>query len=428
MNTVFHFYVNLTNPQQLVLKSSRINSVNIPGIGFGKSVAWLNDTTAVILANNVSMDYTDWYASRIEIYDLSDGKQLNDTQGPLSFFPNWQQSMPTTIPGPIVLIAASYAISVTLMNDKGLVYMVNPSPPGHSGVTSVANRRGTNLYFSSSMMCPSGSDRVEGSDIKYIFSPCKLCQTGSYSDGSAQASVGCSGCNTNTYFCSLGAVAQVPMSYLENKRQIVYSTESTSQLTFDDILLSNMFDLNLQAKCLVTTPMFWTLTLIGLTLIFYLVMIILHWTGKCLTFQATVQTVLKHFDLINDGQVSDRLWTTATGHFEESTRAERRAKSLRVDSSSTCFTYISHFLSRFSVGSVVYCRFRLWLWSFLLLFSPRHFWNSIRKRHPQHLSSLVTKNCAIRKSCPVWNHAEHKLPVDQAVFSPWWLNRTWMWH
>ena len=65
MNTVFHLYVDPTNATSFFFKGSRIYSTSIVSIGFGKSVAWLDDTTAVILANNVSIDYTTWQSSQI---------------------------------------------------------------------------------------------------------------------------------------------------------------------------------------------------------------------------------------------------------------------------------------------------------------------------------------------------------------------------
>ena len=310
MNTVFHFSVNITNPQQLILKSSRISSVTVPSIGFGKSVAWLNDVTAVILTNNISLDYTLWGSGRIEIYDLSGGKQLSDTQAPYSFFPNLKQPMPPGFYMPIILMVASYSDSVTFMNTIGQVYSIYPSQTGSFAMTSVANFRGGSMYYASLSICEAGSGRVGGTGGKYIFDTCTRCPEGTYSDGSLQGSVGCSPCNITDSFCSIGAVAQVPGYYLLSRSQTIDSSKLSVSSQFNDILLSNMFDMSFQAKCLATSPMFWTLLLITLSLLFLLIMNILLWTGKCPRFQERVHSILTHFDLINDGEVSVSLRTT----------------------------------------------------------------------------------------------------------------------
>ena len=157
MNTVFQLYVDPANTTFFIFKGSRIYSTTIVSIGFGKSVAWLDDTTAVILANNVSLDYTDWESSKIEIYDLSNGQVLNDTLEPYSSFPTTQQQMYSILTGRILLMTASYAGSIIFMDSNGDVYVILPSPAGYYTATHLGNTFGSNVYFSLSEICPEGS-------------------------------------------------------------------------------------------------------------------------------------------------------------------------------------------------------------------------------------------------------------------------------
>jgi hypothetical protein len=304
MNTVFHLYVNSANPTSFIFKGSRIYSVTIPSIGFGKNVGWLDNTTAVILANNVSLDYTTWYSSQIEIYDLSNGQQLSNTQQPYSSFPTVEQPMYSLLVGPILLMTASYAGSVIFMDSIGQIYIILPSPSGYYTATNVGNTLGTGVYFSSPSLCSEGTTMNKSTGFKYLFDACQACPQGTFRSTPINASAGCIPCDTTQYFCPLGAVAAVPLSYIYTISQAVAFPKSPDLTEFEDILLLNMFNTNFTANCLTITPFFWTLIMIGVALIFLVTMGILRFTGKCENFRTKIETVFKHIDIINYGEVS----------------------------------------------------------------------------------------------------------------------------
>jgi len=304
MNTVFHLYVNLTHSTSFIFKGSRIYSTTIPSVGFGKSVSWLDDTTAVILANNVSLDYTTWYSSKIEIYDLSNGQELSNTQQAYSSFPTPQQSMYSLLTGPILLMTASYAGSVIFMDSIGQVYIILPSPSGYYTVTNVGNTLGTGVYFSSPGLCPEGTITYGSSGAKYLFDSCTPCPEGTVRPNSGNISAGCIPCDATLYFCPLAAVAEVPLSYIGTISQAVAFPRSPDVTEFEDILLLNMFSINFKAHCLTITPFFWTLIMFGITLILLITVGILQFIGKCENFRRELETVFRHFDIINDGEVS----------------------------------------------------------------------------------------------------------------------------
>ena len=172
MNTVFHLYVNPANPTSFIFKGSRIYSTTIASVGFGKSVGWLDDTTAVILANNVSIDYSQWYSSRIEIYDLSGGQQLSDTQDPYSSFPTNTQPIYRGFSTNLLFMAASYAGSIIFADSYGNVYIILPSPFGYYSGTNVGKYLGTYVYASIPLVCPPGTSVQGLGSGKYIFDTC----------------------------------------------------------------------------------------------------------------------------------------------------------------------------------------------------------------------------------------------------------------
>lgn len=304
MNTVFHLYVNSTNSTSFIFKGSRIPSTTIASIGFGKSVAWLDNTTAVILANNVSLDYTTWYSSQIHIYDLANGKQLSDVQLPYSSFPSAQQSMYSLLTGRILLMTATYNGTIIFMDSNGQVYIILPSPLGYYTATNIGNNLGIGVYFSSSSLCPDGTATYGFTGNKYLFDGCKTCPQGTFRSTSANISAGCTPCDTSKYFCPIAAVAEVPLSYTDTISQAVAFPRSPDLTGFEDILLLNMFSTNFKPQCLATSPFFWTLIMISMSLTVLITMTILEYTGKCKHFRTQLQAAFIHFDIIHDGEVS----------------------------------------------------------------------------------------------------------------------------
>jgi hypothetical protein len=304
MNTVFHLYVDPANPASFIFKGSRIYSTTIPSIGFGKNVGWLDNTTAVILANNVSLDYTFWYSSQIEIYDLSNGNELSDTQQPYSSFPTAQQSMYSMLTGRILLMTASYAGSVIFMDSNGQVYIILPSSSGYYTQTNVGNTLGPGIYFSSSALCSDGTFSNGFTGGKYLFDTCQPCPQGTFRSTATNITGGCVPCNTALYFCPFGAVAEVPLSYIDQISQAVAFPQSPDLTGFEDILLLNMFNTNFQTNCLVTTPFFWTLIMLGVAAIILITMAIIRLSGKCENFRTKIESIFRHLDIIKGGQVS----------------------------------------------------------------------------------------------------------------------------
>jgi hypothetical protein len=304
MNTVFHLYVDPTNPTSFIFRGSRIASTTIPSIGFGKNVAWLDNTTAVILANNISLDYSQWYSSSIEIYDLSNGKELSNTQTAYSSFPTAAQSMYSILTGHIILMAASYAGSIIFMDSVGNVYIILPSPTGYYSGTNIGHSLLSTVYFSSPSVCPRGTVNQGSTGGKYLFDTCKVCPEGTYDPDLINSPNVCLPCDTTKYFCPFGAVAEVPLSYMNTRSQTVAFPKSPDVTEFEDILLLNMFNTNFQTNCLIITPFFWVLIMFGIVFVVIIMMGISKISGKFENYRTKIEWIFRHMDLINEGEVS----------------------------------------------------------------------------------------------------------------------------
>lgn len=304
LNTVYHLRVNFSSTTRLTLISARSNSGSVPGVGFGKSVAWLDDDTAVILANNISLHYRYWYSSRIEIYDLSHGNRLHDGLEPYSYFPNAEQPLPPIMVSQLILMVASHDGSISIMDATGTVYLIHPSPYDRYADTTTSQRHIGSIYGSSTVPCPEGSSRSQISARKTIFDRCKPCSEDFYFGIDPTGVRTCIPCRQSEAFCPIGAIAPIPLSYLEKRTQATRYPRSMDVSAFDDILLSSMFSSNFQNNCFIVAPMFWTYAALALASLVLLLMGYLQYTGKCPLLQKTMKSILSHFDIINDGEVS----------------------------------------------------------------------------------------------------------------------------
>ena len=303
LNTVYYLHVNPANSTSLIFLSSRINEPNTPAVGYGKSVAWLDDETAVILANSYSLDFTEFYYSRIEIYDLSGTKRLTDSSTPYVIFPSSQHARPSVISPHFVQVTASYYGAIALLDSRGYVYVILPLDESYYVSTETAWYWYSAVYYASSVSCPQGTTRLISRGPKEILGSCVPCSEGQYYHQISFGVYRCSACPTDM-FCPIGSTVPIPQFYLENRSQATSYPKSTEASAFDDVLLLNMFSLNFRSDCFFVAPMFWTMCMLGLALLWIVTMAVLRCTGKCPTLLDASRSIFAHFDIINDGEVS----------------------------------------------------------------------------------------------------------------------------
>ena len=287
LNRVFYLSVNLTNP-------IRMNSIsrftNGRSMGNGKSIAWLENGIAAILVNTYTLNYQ-WISSAIFFYDVqNDG--YNTSTSPLSVFPNNHQLSPPHFSEIFIRLVSSPS-AVGLLDDKGNILIINPTPPGF--YPSTQDTRGF-IAFTVPQPCLAGRYKHQ----RGVYD-CLLCPIGTKNPG--DAAVECLPCANGT-FCPLGAVNDVPMSALEPIMQAHAYPKSPETIIFDEILIGNMFYIGLD-HCLRVSPLFWTLMTGGFVLIMIVIMGILKiriTNPRSKAVRHQLKSFFKHADLINEGE------------------------------------------------------------------------------------------------------------------------------
>ena len=289
INTVFLFVVN-NDGTSLTLTSSIDNGRST---GFGKSVTWLTNSQAAILASTYSLNYETWYSSKVYLYT-----SLNDTtipSSPSAVIPNPQQPIPSTINSELIRMVSTPASLGILDIDGGGIIILN-EPPGYYASTDTT-------YFSVAAAMPviSYSKECIGGTYKPDSGvhPCMLCPSRSRNEGQI-ASISCTMCSSDG-FCPLGAVYEISLNTITSISQASAYPRSPERTGFEDILLNNMFSLSTTSRCLLVSPVFWTLILL---LVFIILLITMASLNCCVKpsqrdqFRSVVKSIFQRTDLV----------------------------------------------------------------------------------------------------------------------------------
>ncbi|CAF1594598.1 unnamed protein product [Adineta ricciae] len=139
---------------------------------------------------------------------------------------------------------------------------------------------------------------------------CVLCPNGTKNPG--DFTTYCVSCSPKS-FCSLGSADEVPESALQTTFQVLAYPKSPESTIFEEILLENTFNIH-PGRCLLVSPLFWTLIAASIALIIMIIVVFLKFfikhpkskrIGKLLT------CLFKHTDLINEGE----LWVGGLASF-----------------------------------------------------------------------------------------------------------------
>ncbi|CAF3757475.1 unnamed protein product [Rotaria sp. Silwood1] len=297
INRVFLFSVNISNPTQLIYINRNTNGRSL---GNGKSLAWLdNENVAAILINTYSLNYQ-WSSSQIYLYDMK-SNVYNSNSTPISIFPNYHQVLPQSF-SPVFLNIVSSPISLTLMDHSGNLLIFTPTSTGF--YPSIPTT-GSKPLITSPQPCPPGmyKDQVGIND-------CILCPTGTKNSGNATTQ--CTPCALDA-FCPLGSVSEISSSALENIAQLIAYPKSPESTIFDEVLLQNMFHIG-TGRCLLVSPLFWTLIVGGLAILIAIVIKLLKYFVDHTTYvriKNRTHYIFKKTDLIGEGE----LWVGGLASF-----------------------------------------------------------------------------------------------------------------
>ena len=91
---------------------------------------------------------------------------------------------------------------------------------------------------------------------------------------------------------------------LKTKSQAYAYPTSQRSSTFDDILMENTFNLqSTPARCLLISPFFWSLILLGVAAIILVIMGILYYSTTGKKYFHRLECIFRHSDLIGNGEL-----------------------------------------------------------------------------------------------------------------------------
>ncbi|CAF4686130.1 unnamed protein product, partial [Rotaria sp. Silwood1] len=290
MNTVFLFnYTTTTLTLVTSIDKGR-------GIGFGKGVAWLNDTlnSVAILANVYSTSYV-WSSSKIYVYD----SPLTSASKPISIFPNNEQPLYSYMSSVFLNIITTPTELVLLAAEGGLFVILS----AHSG--NYSSTIGPTVEavpaFSSSLPCMPGTYK-NATGIRR----CLLCPTGTKNDGTNLTITTCINCAMNT-FCSLGSVSDsISNDQLSNVTQALAYPKSPDITGLDDILFFTLFSISSSARCVALSPIFWTLIVAAIIIVIVSVMLVIKYCLKnptAVNSYELCEKIFKQTDIIREGNM-----------------------------------------------------------------------------------------------------------------------------
>ena len=129
--------------------------------------------------------------------------------------------------------------------------------------------------FSESLPCIPGSFKnVTG------IRPCRPCPIGTKYDGNNVTITTCINC-TNDTFCPLGSPTDsITNDQISNVIQVVAYPKSPDITGLDDILFLTLFSIGSTGRCVVLSPIFWTLIVAAIFILIATVMFVMKYCVK----------------------------------------------------------------------------------------------------------------------------------------------------
>ncbi|CAF4714773.1 unnamed protein product [Rotaria sp. Silwood2] len=180
------------------------------------------------------------------------------------------------------------------MDSSGNLLIFNPTPPGF--YPSIRATRSI-PFITFPEHCPLGMYKDQTG-----INDCMLCPTGTKNSGNA--TIQCTPCASGA-FCPLGSVSEISQSALNTIEQAIAYPKSSDTTIFDEILIQNMFHIG-SGRCLLVSPLFWTLIVVGLALLVVIIMGMLKFFIRhhtCAQIRKRIQWIFKKTDLIREGEL-----------------------------------------------------------------------------------------------------------------------------
>ena len=277
--------------------------MNTSGIGFGRSVAWLDDqgTLAVLVDKSV---FSVQPQSEIHVYKNIFANSSFVSRHPDFILPNNQQEFELTPYRSSVFIDQSesdspfYRIlarsnSLLILNNEIRSIYFRSAEVGYSMSAFTYEEP---FYIIQSNPCVSGTYK-NVSDI----GPCTVCPTGTKNPG-VNISIQCQSCQIGS-FCPLGASNDVNISDFQSHNQTFNLPDLLFIDNYDDLLVLNFLSIG-KYQCLIISPLFWALLALIFCVTVWLIMffIKIRQPTSVDTYRKRVKVFFKHIDIIGEGE------------------------------------------------------------------------------------------------------------------------------
>ncbi|CAF4494555.1 unnamed protein product [Rotaria sp. Silwood2] len=266
---------------------------NMQDIGFGRSIAWLDDkgTLAVLVYKSTNQT---WSESEIYVFkNISTNSNIVDAQ-PDFILPNNQQTLAPLPKASFLFILAHANNLLILRNDHKYLYV----PATEAGnLPTLIDSWKCHACIMRLKPCVSGSYK----DAPGV-GPCTVCPPGLRNPG-YRPSVHCQACNLTT-FCPRGASNEVNLNDFLSYNQTFSYPNSPIIDNYDDLLILNFLNIDHTIHCIVASPLFWAALAIVCCFIIWLIMCLVKMRRINVmdTHRKRIKYVLKKFDLFGEGK------------------------------------------------------------------------------------------------------------------------------
>jgi hypothetical protein len=279
------------------LNVTRVYTVSYPdGYLFGRVVDWAGNTSIAVLVQNPNI--ISWSKSQVFVYD----ENSVTLASPLFTFPNNQQILGDRLSNPFI---ARFSITIegnmALLTENGDI-LINPIAPAGYASTWTDTTERVYIFYYEPRLCIGGTYKNCSS-----LGPCELCPPHTRNPGTfPDRIVQCIPClnNSSSSFCPLASLVDIDLTTIPSYSQAIAYPESADTTDIEDLLIRNIFKIGSSSRCLIISPLFWTLIVSGLCIFIFILMIILKlcaW-NQCIKCRTNTKNIFKHTDIIGEGE------------------------------------------------------------------------------------------------------------------------------
>ena len=263
----------------------------------GRVVDWADNTTIAVLVQNPSE--TSYAQSLVFVYDETSVTLTT----PLFTFPNNQQILGSRLSRPsFARFGITAGGNMAILTSSADILIIPVAAAGYSSRWNDTTERVFVFYYVPKF-CIGGTYKNLSS-----VGPCQICPPRTYNPGTlSRAVLQCMPCSntTSTSLCPLASLADIDSSTVPPYSQVVPYPETADTNNIDDILLKNVFQISSPSRCLVVSPLLWTLVVGAICVLIMAIMMVL----KQCRFQRydsctkKAKMIFKHTDIIGEGEM-----------------------------------------------------------------------------------------------------------------------------